>query len=933
MKKAFITIFTLLLFGFSIYAQVTTTPEYPTDLDEITLIFDASGTPLEGYSGQMYTHTGVGIEGQGDWKHVIGNWGDNNAQPELTNLGNNKWKLLISPNIRSFYSVGASEVVYNMSFVFRSADALTQSSDIFVDVFSSELGIIITFPPVSEPNLMALENEVYTIQATSPLADSMFLFINNELVFETDQIEIDYDLVIDNVVGYWNDVPAEILAKNETGSVSETFSYIVLPEPAVEDLPGGVIDGINYIDNSTVILSLYAPGKDYVFTIGDFNNWQPGADGYMNRTQDGNRFWVQIDGLQEGEEYIFQYLVAEYGRQILIGDPYAEKVSDPWNDQSINEVTYPNMLEYPTGMTNGIATVLQTGQEPYEWQVDNFTPPAVEDMVVYELLIRDFTAQHTFQSLIDTIDYFKRLGVNVIELMPVNEFEGNLSWGYNPNYYFAVDKYYGPKNTFKAFIDECHANGIAVVIDMVLNHSFGTSPLVMLYWDTENNRPAANSPWYNPIAKHDFNVGFDFNHESPQTRAFTKRVNDFWLTEYKVDGFRFDLSKGFTQKNTLGNTGLWGQYDQTRIDIWNDYSSAIWETKPGAYIILEHFADNSEETVLSNNGMMLWGNAGHNYNEGTMGWTEDGKSDFSWISYQQRGWSQPHAVGYMESHDEERLQYKNITYGRAVGNYNIQDSTIGLQRQALAAAFFFTIPGPKMIWQFGELGYDYTIDYNGRTGEKPIRWDYLSDWRREYLFHVYAALIQLKTEYEVFATDDFTLDVHNAQKSIVLRGADMNVVVVGNFGMETANVTPAWPNVGTWYEFFTQSQYDVSATNQSVSLEHGEYRIYSTEYIEKPAWLNTSLEEISGGLNSTFGAYPNPTKGEINFSILMDSPGSVNIEIYNAMGKNVAEVDGSNLNAGINELNWNAGVNLTPGIYFAIVKAENFRSSIKFVVE
>ncbi len=211
-------------------------------------------------------------------------------------------------------------------------------------------------------------------------------------------------------------------------------------------------------------------------------------------------------------------------------------------------------------MTTGIATVLQTAQQPYSWQINDFTPPAVEDMVVYELLIRDFTALHSYQSLSDTINYFKRLGVNVIELMPVSEFEGNISWGgYNPNYYFAPDKYYGPKNTLKTFIDLCHANGIAVVLDIVLNHSFGTSPpYVMLYWDKINKRPSANSPFYNPIAKHDFNVGYDFNHESQATKAFTKRVVNFWITEYKIDGFRFDLSKGFTQKNTLGNTAAWG---------------------------------------------------------------------------------------------------------------------------------------------------------------------------------------------------------------------------------------------------------------------------------------------------------------------------------------------------------------------------------------
>jgi glycosidase len=704
----------------------------------------------------------------------------------------------------------------------------------------------------------------------------------------------------------------------------------------VEALPEGVIDGINYIDEQTITLVLHAPYKNSVYAIGDFNNWQVDPEYRMKSTlSDVNdldtRYWVTLQNLVPGQEYIFQYLVDE---QIRIGDPYAEKVSDPWNDEYISEATYPGMLAYPEGKTQGIATVLQTQQEEYQWEIENFTPPAIENMVVYELLIRDFTDQHTFTSLIDTMNYFKRLGVNVIELMPVNEFEGNISWGYNPNYYFAVDKYYGPKNTLKAFIDECHANDIAVVVDMVLNHSFGTSPMVMLYWDANNNQPAANNLWFNQVAKHDFNVGMDFNHESPYTRAFTKRVNDFWLTEYKVDGFRFDLSKGFTQNNTLNNTNLWGQYDQSRIDIWDDYSSAIWETKANAYVILEHFANNDEETVLANDGMLLWGNSNHNYAEATMGYTDNGGSDIAWMSYQQRNWNDPHVVGYMESHDEERVQYKNIAYGNSVSGYNIKDSAVGLQRDALAASFFFTIPGPKMIWQFGELGYDYTIDYNGRTGPKPIRWDYLDDWRREYLFHVYSALIGLKTEYEVFNTTDFTLDVYNAQKSIILRSSEMNVVVLGNFGMEQAEVNLIWPGVGTWYEFFTQSELEVSATDQSVELDRGEYRIYSSQQIPKPIWLNTAIGEANNlQKQRSVSIYPNPVSDVLNFNIKTKSPESANISIYTVMGEKVCTLDNTVLQAGENKISWPIQQKLNSGVYFATITSGQIQESVFFVVD
>ncbi|WP_033032513.1 alpha-amylase family glycosyl hydrolase, partial [Pseudoalteromonas fuliginea] len=113
---------------------------------------------------------------------------------------------------------------------------------------------------------------------------------------------------------------------------------------------------------------------------------------------------------------------------------------------------------------------LQTGQTAYNWQVTNFDRPEKEDLIVYELLIRDFNQEKTWTSLINQIDYFRNLHVNAIELMPVMEFEGNVSWGYNTAYHMALDKAYGTEESMKQFIDLCHENGIAVILDLALNH-------------------------------------------------------------------------------------------------------------------------------------------------------------------------------------------------------------------------------------------------------------------------------------------------------------------------------------------------------------------------------------------------------------------------------------------------------------------------------
>ena len=106
---------------------------------------------------------------------------------------------------------------------------------------------------------------------------------------------------------------------------------------------------------------------------------------------------------------------------IHIGDPYADKVSDPWKDRYISNTTYPNLIAYPKGKTSGIATVLETGQKPYNWKVTDFKAPNLKNAVVYELLVRNITKGHTFNHLIDTLDYMKRLGVTANKRLVAGE--------------------------------------------------------------------------------------------------------------------------------------------------------------------------------------------------------------------------------------------------------------------------------------------------------------------------------------------------------------------------------------------------------------------------------------------------------------------------------------------------------------------------------
>src|SRR5690606_33460392 len=134
----------------------------------------------------------------------------------------------------------------------------------------------------------------------------------------------------------------------------------------------------------------------------------------------------------------------------------------------------------------------------------------------------------------------------------------------------------------------------------------------------------------------------------------------------------------------------------------------------------------------------------------------------------------------MESHDEERLMYKNLQYGNGSGDYNVKAVETALKRVEMAAAFLFAAPGPKMVWQFGELGYDISIDENGRTGEKPIRWDY-NQGKRRALYQAFSRFIRFKTSNEIFRAADAEYILGNAIKIVNLTQGAQQVLVVGNF--------------------------------------------------------------------------------------------------------------------------------------------------------
>ncbi len=931
------------------------TPDFPKDNDNITITMDATkgNKAMMGYSGNVYVHVGVITNqstGPTNWKYVKFTWGSTEVAAQATTSGANKWSYTIN-NIRTFFNVPGGEVIQRISILFRSGgctDCVVQrnadGSDMYVPVYDNNLTVRIndpflqpTYIPIPEPINKNLGENI-NITASASTSSNMRLLLNGAVVQTANNVTSINANPILTTTGNQT-IVAEATAGATTKT--ETINFFVSGGPTIAPLPPGVRDGINYeAGNTSVVLVLNAPGKNRVSVIGSFagSNWTEQSAYQMNKTADNKFWWIRITGLTPGTEYAYQYLV---DGQLKIADPYAEKILDPWNDGFITAATYPGLMPYPA-QTTGIVSVLQTSQPSYTWQVNNFSRPDKRGLIIYELLLRDFVAAHDWKTLKDTLNYLKNMGVNAIELLPFNEFEGNNSWGYNPDFYFAPDKYYGTKNSLKEFIDSCHKKGIAVIMDIALNHSFGLSPYVQLYWDAANNRPAPDNPWFNPVAKHPFNVGYDMNHESPATQYFFNRVVEHWLSEYKLDGFRFDLSKGFTQVNSGNNVNAWGQYDASRVSIWKKYYDTLQLKSPGSYVILEHFADNSEELELSNYGMLFWGNSNYNFSEAAMGFIPN--SNFEYGIFKVRNWTQPHLITYMESHDEERLMYKNLNFGNSTGSYNTREITTALKRMEMSAAFLTMIPGPKMIWQFGETGYDYSINHctngtvnnNCRLDPKPIRWDYLQNTGRKKLYDVYSSLLKLRfhPQYkEGFLSNRVTHSLSSGFKWLQITTDSSNLCLVGNFDVNQISGQVIFQNAGTWYDYLNNNTFTATGLAQSITLQPGEFRLFLNRNVNNI--VATAVSNINNPANTfKISTYPNPFTDAALLEIENKETGLANIRWYNEAGQMVKEKSLGILIKGIHKIPISVSERkkMSPGIYLLRVQIKNQVQTKKIIL-
>ena len=915
-RPIFLFVLTLVVRYTASAQLLTENPLFPVDASTVTITVDCSlgNQGLMGYAatGDVYVHVGLitsASTSSADWRYVPFTWGTTNAAAHASPVAPNKYQYTIN-NIRSFFGVPAGEKILKIAILFRNGSgSLKQAngdgSDMYLPVYDGTLAgrylqppFQPTYTPIPQPIVKSVGDSL-TVEYAASQAVGLGLYFNGVRVDTVNGQDS-----VKTVLHLSTPGNQQVIATANDGTAvrADTLSFYVAAVTTLASPPAGTKEGINYLPGDTsVILLLFAPHKSKILVVGDFSNWTQQSAYQMNETPDSNYFWLRIDHLHPNTEYAYQYVIDD---SIVVADYNTEKVLDKNVDPGIPAATYPGLRVFPANAAGSLASIIRTAKPAYTWQVTNFQRPAIANLRIYELLVRDFTAAGNWQGLIDTLGYLRRLGVNAIELMPVANFEGASSWGYNPNFYFAPDKVYGTDSALKQLIDACHAKGMAVIMDMVLNHSFGSSPMVQMYWDKTNNIPAANSPWFSPYYTHDFDVGYQFNNASAATANFRQRVIGYWLSNYHIDGYRFDLATGFTKVNSCNGTGgscndaLWDAYDTTRINIWKTLYAAQQAASPGSYCILEMFSNNNERAVYGQQGMMVWNNLSYNYQQSTMGYNTGW--DLSGSTSASTGIPQNGMVNYQESHDEERLQYKNEQYGNGGSGYNIKDTATGLLRDEGAAAFWAMIPGPKMLWEFGELGYDYSVNWcpagnvdpsgSCRLSPKPPRWDFLSDSRRRHLHDLYAALFRLNDSFpSLVAGANFAASLGNAFRTLTLAGNGLSVVVLGNFDVVGATAQVSFPTGGQWYNYLGADSLLATGSPQSITLNPGEYRVYTSKNLKDTA--KATPTPPSGGA-ADIVIYPNPVQGTApTIRITLPVAANVSLSVYSLLGARLAVTD------------------------------------------
>lgn len=773
----------------------------------------------------LYAHIGVYTTASpSEWKNAP-KWGTNTAKYTFKYISANTWKLTIG-DLRQYFNItDPAERITKVCIIARNAASTIQTSDQFIDVMEDGFAALLT-NDAEATVLTAAKTINFTLSTTQAAKLSIVITKDGSQVAKKDAanattLSLGYNFAAKGAY------TVTATANNGKETITKTASILFMSASPAATYPGGVPKmGPVAQSNGDVIFCLAAPQKSSVLLVPSWDDYQT-LDKNVMSYQDygGNRyFWIRVKGLDPNKQYPYYFIV---DGTISVGDPYAKLVLDCYSDKWLPDNVYPNRPRYPYDkVDNTMLAVYHGNQDKYNWKVKNFDIPEPSKLVIYEMLFRDFTGDGTDQDgkffgtirgAIKKFQYFLDLGVNAIELMPVMEFNGNNSWGYNTNFYMALDKAYGSPDDLKEFIDLCHQHDIAVILDIVFNQSDGLHPWYQMY-------DIASNPFYNKTAPHNWSVLNDWKQENALVQQQWKDAIAYWMTQYKVDGFRFDLVKGLGSGATSGAYGSTDGYNAKRIENMKKIHTYITAVNPKGIHINEFLGDSKEEVEYGKDGQYNWNNQSWLSGAYAAGLPNIAEK-LAYYSTSACGRDGRSNISYAESHDEERLGYhqlntkatwekNNTKYTNKMSKASLKDRMSRLG--AVAVHLLMTKDATPMIWQFGELGADQTTKEAGGgndTSPKKVIWDYYNQPSRKVLFDTYSKMIGLRrANPELFSDNNATFTYSSNSTNLVgaywmrIKNGSKDVIAFINADPATAKKVLLREDMTSKYKLLTASE-------------------------------------------------------------------------------------------------------------------------------
>ncbi len=524
-----------------------------------------------------------------------------------------------------------------------------------------------------------------------------------------------------------------------------------------------------------VEFSLFAPYNAEASLIGTFSDWH---DVPMTKGDDGV-FRAEVE-LADGEyEYKFRVRskswFLEEDTWVDVVDPYATAVLD-------------------TEQANGVVCVQNGARvtDSYVWQHDDVPLPPDHSLVIYELHVGDFSGEGDlagrgrFEDVVAKLDYLSDLGVNAVELMPVEEYPGDHSWGYNPRYFFAPESSYGSSADLKALVDACHARGVRVIKDGVYNHSEASSPLTQIdhdYWYHHAPRDLENN----------WGPEFDYEHydEKLDTYPARKFVGDavrYWTSEYHLDGLRFDAARQMANFDFM----YWVTREAKRVAGGKPF-----------YTVAEHIPETPDVTGVDGPMDACWHDSFYHTLKAVMRGEEvDFERLKDALDAKRTGFpGATNVVNYLSNHDHNHVMAD-------LGDAGILGEE-AFKRVKLGAALLMTAVGVPLVWMGDEFGESTPTS----TEQNKLDWTLLGNSANRSLRETFKGLINLRTSNGALFTaniDFFHEDPDRGVLAYVRWDEGSRVTVVANLSGDFHGdyTVPAFPAQGTLHEWL--GDYDVT---------------------------------------------------------------------------------------------------------------------------